>query len=144
MASDLQDLVDKWFDLVRQQGTLSLNFGKDVLDTLQGLASSRRSTLRFRIATNLVGDSGDQNNPPIRLSNVALGNIKAIVGFHNMANNSINGTRLIVQEVPPNSENFRFSLKDVGLDAPPVGKYFGPVVNTATSEVIADVIIEVF
>jgi hypothetical protein len=39
---------------------------------------------------------------------------------------------------------FRFSLKDVGLDAPQAGEYFGPVVNTTNGELIALVMIDVF
>lgn len=148
MASDLQDLVDKWFDLVRQQGTLSVNFAKEWLDAVQGLTSNRRTTLTFRVPKNLVGDSGDQNNPPISLPNVKKGNIQAVVGFNNQAGNfPIKGQRLIVVEDPPNSDKFRFSLKDVGQDTaalPNPAKYYGPVVNATNGELIALVVIDVF
>jgi hypothetical protein len=144
MASDLQDLVDKWFDLVREQGALSVNFAKDWLDAVQGLTSNRRATLSFRVPKNLAVDSGDQNNPHISLPKVAQGNIAALVGFSDQAGNRIGGQRLVVVEDPPNSDKFKFSLNNIAPDNPPVGKYFGPVVNTTNSELIALVVIDVF
>jgi hypothetical protein len=142
MASDYQDLFDKWIDLLREQTTRSLEFSKGWLDALQ--SSAGRTTLRFRVPTNLVGDSGDQNNPLLSLPNVALGTITALVGFRNSSGNVISGTRLVVTEVPPGSNKFRFSLNNVAADSPTVGLYLGPVVNTKNSEPIAHVVIDVF
>jgi hypothetical protein len=145
MASDIQDLVDKWFDLVRAQGTLSADFAKEWFDAVQGLTSNRRVTLRFQVPSNLMGDSGDQNNPHVVVPNGAPGTIQATVGFHNQANNRIQSDKLVVTEDPVGSDKFRFSLKDVGKDGVPAGLYMGPVYDTSGTELklVADVIIKV-
>ena len=113
MASDLQDLVDKWFDLVREQGTLSVNFAKEWLDAVQGLTSNRRATELPGAQQSGRGDSGDQNNPPISLPNVAQGSIQAVVGHNQAGTTPINRIRLNVVEDPPN-DKFRFSLETSG------------------------------
>jgi hypothetical protein len=142
MAGDFETLWDKWFDLLRQQATLSANFANYWLDTVQG-GVRRPATLRFTVPANLGGSSGEQNNPTIRLPGVAMGNIVAVGGFRDAAAHAITAARLVVTEDPPNSKRFHFSLDNIAADAPVAGIYFGSIVNTSNQDFIAHVVIEV-
>lgn len=143
MASDFETLWDSWFDLLRQQAALSSNFATYWLDAVQG-SVRRPVTLRFTVAHDSTGPSGDQNNPVISLPGVAAGNIAAVGGFHDAAANTITAARLVVTENPPSSQRFQFSLNNIAADAPVAGHiYLGSVVNTSNLDFIAHVVIEV-
>jgi hypothetical protein len=142
MASDVQGLFEKWIDLLRKQTALSLDFAKDALDAVQGQTGT--ATLRFRVPSNLTGDSGNQNNPSISLPNTAVGNISALTNFRSAAGGLIQGGRLIAKKNPPSSDEFEFSLVNVAADTPAAGLFYGTVVNTTNNLIIAAVIIDVF
>jgi hypothetical protein len=140
MASNFESIFDKWIELLKAQTTLTAELATELLTALQGGARGH-AVLRFSVSRTLAGTSGPQNNPAIFLPGIASGNIAVPAGFHNGTGGTIQGNRLIKNEVKPNK--WQFELQNVAQDNPGTGKYAGTILNTSNLDVIATLIIDV-